>query len=179
MSAKFQGKQEKDLFEQFQGTEKKVLKKTRFLIPRIKNSIEVSYENIIFLSIGLLIACIVFFSLGVEKGRREVVLRAVPVRNIGMFSVNLDKKQDSSAPVVSKEIPVLPEGYTLQLASFRNRGPAEQERDKLRKEGYSADVKRSGEYYQVYIGGFDKRTEAERFKGKFINKYHDCYVTVY
>ncbi|MBU4149649.1 MAG: SPOR domain-containing protein [Candidatus Omnitrophica bacterium] len=179
MGAKFQGRQEKDLFEQFQGAEKKVLKKTRFLIPRIRNSIEVSYENIIFLSIGLLIACIVCFSLGVEKGRREAVPRAIPARNIGMFGANLNEKQDSSAPVVSKEIPALPEGYALQLASFRNRGPAEQERDKLRKEGYGADVKRSGEYYQVYIGGFDKRTEAERFKGKFINKYRDCYITVY
>lgn len=176
MSAKFQGRQEKDLFEQFQGTEKKVRTKTRFLIPRIKDSITVSYENIIFLSISLLIVCIICFSLGVEKGRRESGL-LTPAGNIAVLDISRDNEKVSREPLVSVETPARTEGkHVLQLAAFRGLGPAERERDDLRRDGYNADIRKSGEYYQLYVGGLATKTEAERLKEKLRNRYNDCYV---
>ena len=64
--------QEKDLFEQFQDADKNIKRKTRFLLPRIKDRLTITYENIIFLLIGFVISSIIFFSLGVEKGRKDI-----------------------------------------------------------------------------------------------------------
>ena len=69
---RFQDRLEKDLFEQVKAADAKIGRKTRFLLPRVKKSISLSYENIIFLAIAFIMTSIIFFSLGVEKGRRDV-----------------------------------------------------------------------------------------------------------
>jgi len=60
-----------DLFEQAHTADKKIRRKTRFLLPDVKNSMTVSYETLIFCMIGFVMACIIVFSLGVEKGRYD------------------------------------------------------------------------------------------------------------
>ena len=71
MTIKTQEKNQFDLFEQGQSVDKKIRKKTRFLLPDVKNSITVSYETMIFTMISFLMVCIAIFALGVEKGRHD------------------------------------------------------------------------------------------------------------
>jgi len=71
MNMKPYEKNQLDLFEQAQAADKKIRRKTRFLLPDIKNSITVSYETTIFFIIGFIMVCIMAFSLGVEKGRAD------------------------------------------------------------------------------------------------------------
>jgi len=71
MNIKSQEKTQFDLFEQAQTTDKKIRRKTRFFLPDIKNSVTFSYETVIFFVIGFIMACIITFSLGVEKGRYD------------------------------------------------------------------------------------------------------------
>jgi len=71
MNIKTQEKNQTDLFEQSQSVDKKIRKKTRFLLPDVKNTISVSYETLIFTIIGFLMVCIATFALGVEKGRHD------------------------------------------------------------------------------------------------------------
>jgi hypothetical protein len=71
MNIKTQEKTQNDLFEQAQSADKKIRRKTRFLLPDVKNSMTVSYETAIFYIIGFVMACIIIFSLGVEKGRHD------------------------------------------------------------------------------------------------------------
>ena len=71
MNVKTQEKTQPDLFEQAQAADKKIKRKTRFLLPDVKNSFTVSYETMIFYMIGFVMACIITFSLGVEKGRYD------------------------------------------------------------------------------------------------------------
>ncbi len=66
---KLQEKTQSDLFEQAHAVDKKLRRKTRFLLPDIRNSVTLSYETVIFVMIGFVMACIIAFSLGVEKGR--------------------------------------------------------------------------------------------------------------
>lgn len=180
MSAKFQEKQEKDLFEQFQGSESKVNKKTRLLIPRIKDSIIVTYENTIFIAITFLIACIICFSLGVEKGRQDrsrlQSIGKIAVLETGTLDVARGKQDTENIIPDTKKAGSGDKGYVVQLAAFKNREPAEREAEKLRKDGYAADIKKSDEYYQLYIGTFNNKEEAERLRGKLKNRYSDCYV---
>ena len=71
MNIKSQEKTQSDLFEQAQAADKKIRRKTRFLLPDVKNSMTISYETAIFYMIGFVMACIIIFSLGVEKGRND------------------------------------------------------------------------------------------------------------
>ena len=71
MSIKNQEKAQSDLFEQALTVDKKIRKRTRFLLPDVKNSMTISYETAIFYMIGFVMACIITFSLGVEKGRHD------------------------------------------------------------------------------------------------------------
>ncbi len=165
----FLDKGEKDLFDETQTADKKIRKKTGFPLPRIKKSTSLSYENLIFLAIGFVMCCIISFSLGVEKGRRDVNhvrRKATPAG------------QPASRP--EKETATrLQKNYIIQLAAFRKLGSAEEERIKLKKDGYRADVKKSGDYYQVYIGGFNKKQGAQRLLRKLKEKYKDCYIIEY
>ena len=68
---KSQEKTQSDLFEQAQTVDKKIRRKTRFLLPDARNSFTISYETMIFFMIGFVMACIIVFSLGVEKGRYD------------------------------------------------------------------------------------------------------------
>ncbi len=68
MNSRPQEKNQSDLFDQVQ-VDKKIRRKTRFLLPEVKDSITISYETMIFFMIGFVMVCVMTFSLGVEKGR--------------------------------------------------------------------------------------------------------------
>lgn len=164
MPARFHDRSEKDLFDQFQVGEKKIRKKTRVLLPQLKKNLSLSYENAIFLIIGFTMACIICFSLGVEKGRRET-------RHTKVASVEVKQRVNEQTKIKDK--------YIIQLAAFNKRGPAEDELKKLKREGYIGNIKRSGDYYQLFIGGFDKKRDADILRKKLLKKYPDCYVKKY
>jgi len=79
MNIKSQEKTQSDLFDQAQSADKKIRKKTRFLLPDVKNNTTISYETAIFYMIGFVMACIITFSLGVEKGRHDEKERRVVI----------------------------------------------------------------------------------------------------
>lgn len=169
MAARFHDRSEKDLFDQFQVGEKKIRKKTRALLPQLKKNLSLSYENSIFLIIGFAMACIICFSLGVEKGRREV----------GITSNMQQEASEEGAEIKQQAIDTPVEKYIIQLAAFKKRGPAEDELKKLKSEGYIGSIKQSGDYYQLFIGSFETKSEADRLRKKLLKKYPDCYVKKY
>ena len=87
MNMKPQEKAQDDLFGQAQNVDKKMRRKTRFLLPDVKNSLIISYETVIFGMIGFVMVCIIVFSLGVEKGRYD------------QLKPNLRSKFDPEAPL--------------------------------------------------------------------------------
>ncbi len=172
--------QEKDLFEQFQEADKNIKRKTRFLLPRIKDCLTITYENIIFLLIGFVISCIIFFSLGVEKGRRDIDRGF----SKGLFSTSSNNIIRAESRIVAESNDVqekekarsLRQEYIIQLAAFKTKSSAEEQMKKLRQDGFAAEVKKSGDYYQLYVGGFDKKTGAEKVLSKLRERYKDCYI---
>jgi len=175
MTAKARNKKEKDLFEDYPVREKEVRRKTTLTLPHFKKTLVVSYENVIFLAIAFIMGCIIFFSFGVEKGRQDVI---GGTRQHGLTTGH------SAAPGSARGTgPVKPAkqkkkavGYTIQIAAFKERQSARQERDALRKEGYRAGVKKSGTYYQVYVGAFKEKRGADSQLEKLKQKYNDCYI---
>lgn len=174
MSAKFQQDTEKDLFEQAHATDKKIKERTRRLLPDIKQNVNLSYENVVFLMIAFVMSCIIFFSLGVEKGRRDKSLSDVKVE------YKEQMREDIVQGVVEQQVPdrqsVRPDTYIIQVAAFKKIEAAEQAREKLKKEGYKADIKKSDDYYQIYIGGFESEGAARKMLKQVKLKYSDSYI---
>ena len=190
MSAKFQNKGEKDLFDQFQTADTKIRKKTKILLPSIKKSLSLSYENIIFITIGFVMSCIIFFSLGVEKGRQDIgrgvnnkgprTSRFAPAQNAqessrqGTEQAKKQKKKVAQQPTDKKTR--VKDEYVVQLAAFKKSNSAKEEQGNLKKTGYHADIKRVGDFYQLYIGGFASKKKAEDLLSKLKTSYKDCYI---
>ncbi|NQT75745.1 MAG: SPOR domain-containing protein [Candidatus Omnitrophica bacterium] len=180
MTPKLPDRTEQDLFGDAQAADRKIRKKTRFLLPRIKKSTTISYENVIFLSIGFVMSCIIFFSLGVEKGRRDVNhVRRQEETSGPSTSLGAGKQQETREEVVEKNEKKIQTRYIIQLAAFKGLGSAKEEQVKLEKAGYAAGVRKSGDYYQVYISGFNEKQDAQRLLGRLKEKYGDCYIIEY
>jgi len=79
MNIKSQEKNQSDLFGQAQTVDRKIRRKTRLLLPDVKNNLSLSYETTIFFMIGFVMACIIVFSLGVEKGRCDEKKRRIMI----------------------------------------------------------------------------------------------------
>lgn len=174
MNAKFQNRGEPDLFEQFQSTEKKTLKKPRFNLPYLKKSITLTYENIIFLVMGLIISCVIFFSLGVEKGRQDIArvnIKDKKEEELVDFSRNIEAGEQKT-----EDREVRREGYVIQLAAFKTQESAEREQGSLKESGYDACIKKSGDYYQLYVGRIDSMEKAQNLQRRLKEKYKDCYI---
>ena len=171
MGIRFQDRGERDLFEQIKTPDRKTAKEKKFFLPRLKNSITLSHENIIFLAICFVMTCIISFSLGVEKGRHDIDFRVT--RN------QLPETRRGTERIRKREInadPKIQATYIIQLAAFKEIESAKDELAKLKREGYSADIKKSGSYYQLYIGNFNEEEKAQNALKKLKNRYKDCYI---
>ncbi|MFH1782400.1 MAG: SPOR domain-containing protein [Candidatus Omnitrophota bacterium] len=171
----FTDKKERDLFDhQANIAEKKIKKKVKFLLPPLKNSIVVTYENIIFLIIVFIMSSIIFFSLGVEKGRQELSSIKKEVKSVSLNDLSPKKEEVA----IAKDTPGdRVEAYIIRLASFSEKASAVKEQEALKKDGYEASIRRSGDYYQLYIGGFTNKGKAAKLQQALTNKYKDCYIT--
>ena len=170
MNLRSQNTGEKDLFEQVPVADKKTRKKTAPFFSRIKNGTTYSFEHIVLVSIFFMMSCIASFSLGVEKGRREANI----TKDRGQETV--DKGKMTSIETIETYKKASTDKYVIQLASFRESSPAKEEIATLKKLGYNADMKKSGDYYQVYIGFFDNEKGAQKLRNKLKKRYKDCYI---
>ena len=101
MSIKSQEKNQSDLFEQAQSVDKKMRRKTRFLLPDVKNNLTISYETMIFGMIGFVMVCIIAFSLGVEKGRHDQLKSEPNLRS--KFGPEAASRNASKASILAAE----------------------------------------------------------------------------
>jgi hypothetical protein len=187
MKLRFQNKREKDLFDQFQTAEEKIKEKTKILLPDIKRSLNLSSENIIFIIIGFVMSCVIFFTLGVEKGRREVIQGLYKQGSLrqNLPPVSNVKKIDEAKKVaqvatqeasIKKNQDTQNKYYSVQLSCFKGKDAADREKAALKKIGYNADIRQSGNYYQLYIGGFKTKKDAQNMAERLKDRYNDCYV---
>lgn len=162
--------------------------KTSFLE---KTFITVRFDQMIGLTLVLLVFFVLTFSWGVEKGRRasheSQVLRAAPVAlpaaepvldaAPALAKVAAPRRADEfvprEVPITVAELPkpvakvTKPEGkFTIQHATYITQTAADREIQKLAKRGYSSFVIPSGKHRQVCIAAFESRENASQLLKK-------------
>ena len=165
-----------------------------------------SFENIIVLCIIFVMVLVLFFSFGVERGKRIALLPSVTDEADIIQTVKKDavKQPVQTVPRVEMEKRVVfpvdnpgeifEEGepafrpplekteeqeklFTIQVASFRLEKNAEREADRLRNTGHDDTfVVPKGNHSIVCVGKFMQKNEAKKFSGKLKKRYNDCLI---
>jgi len=168
-----------------------------------KITLVISREKLIFSVISVILLYVIFFSLGIERGK-EIANRSLN-SNMHSTTVALQNKsaknqnhkntaeQDKIATeenvsniepttqVVQEEkiVPELKEFYSIQAAAYSNLSRAEKEASKVRADSNEAIIDSSGKYHLLLIGKFKDKKDATALKKRLANKYKGCYVRKY
>jgi len=107
------------------------------------------YEKVMLLIMGLVLTSIISFSLGVERGKR----------------VAGDTKSVTAQP-----------GYTIQVATFRNKQLALREVQLLLKEGLTPMAFAKGGYIILCVGKFSNQESAQPLLIQLQRAYAGCRI---
>ena len=145
-----------------------------------KIALSLSYENMIILSIGLIMLLIVCYSLGVERGRQLAQVKGE--------DMNIEQEQAESSPQevapkpkekrmqikVAQVTEVFKASPYIQVASFRTDKYAIKEMEGLKSKGYQPYLARWGRYTVVCVGGYKDKDEAHQALVDLKKLYADC-----
>lgn len=175
---------------------------SRVARPRyLLKDLTLSIENIIVLCIVFVMAVVLFFSFGVERGKqivkgalseppatvtvvstpeetsRKIAERSLPVKTAGSEQRQKLQKQQKEAPVSAPSLEKEGKGtFTIQVASFKEKEKARMEAKRLKSKGYEIFVFPKGKHSIVCIGKFAIKDEATEFSNKLKSTYNDCLV---
>lgn len=176
-----------ELFQEFSGPAKKPERLPSLHKTQKPILLSTSVEQIIFLSILLILAfCLVFF-LGVIRGKslagfeaRPVSVQRPPVAVSHMLAMPQYRQpaQKSAVAAASGAVSVQLSNkpYMIQIVTYKRADLAEKEQLAFRRNGYYSVVVPSGDYYQVCVGQYATKDEAKKDLKFFGSKYKDCFL---
>jgi len=155
-----------------------------------KITLVISREKLIFSVISVILLYVIFFSLGIERGKKianrslnsNMHSTAVALQNKNVENQNQKttaEKNVSNLETTTQIVPELKEFYSIQAAAYSNLSRAEKEASKVRAGGNEAIIDSSGKYHLLLIGKFKDKKDATALKKKLANKYKGCYVRKY
>jgi len=159
-------KYQKELFE-FKKPKKSFPKLSNFL-PKADFErnilITLSIEKVIFISIGIIMATVVVYALGVEVGKSRAANRIVS-------QVSVKKEARPQQPLQVKALPT----YTIVAGTYARKDNAMATMTRLRQGGFDACIGQSQPFFQVWVvvkTGADPTKELARLK----KLYKDAYL---
>ena len=179
--------QQRELFEEFKGEEapKKPSKifgrERRFLL-------SVSFDTLLLVVVLALMTALLLYAAGVEIGRRQGgLLPTVKTESSPMqppketpkpkqTQQKPSLKPQEAKPVVQQ--PPLIGPYTIQVASYRQTGPAQKALEPLKKKGYAPFLltDSGSATIAVCVGNFAKVADAQQTLKELKRLYSDCFV---
>ena len=174
---------QQELFQEFSTTPKRTERFPTLTKTQKPILISTTLEQILMISIVLiLVLCGVFF-LGVLRGKsfkqaaKQTMAPAVTIRP-AVPKVLAPLAQKPAASTTSTAAPAsLPEKpYTIQIVTHRKKEYAETEINAVRKLGFAGFMIPSGEYFQVCAGQYASKEEAKKDLAFFQSKYKDSFL---
>lgn len=145
------------------------------------------HEKGIIAIICFIITGVILFSLGVEKGKninaisqnqsqlapKKQPLAATPAIAASIAPIETEKAETKPAQNQNKEKPT---GYTIQVASYKNKSTAKKESENLIKRGLSAIVMSKGAFKILCVGNFTDKETALPALIQIKKKYQDALI---
>ncbi|MGE4357144.1 MAG: SPOR domain-containing protein [Candidatus Omnitrophota bacterium] len=123
-------------------------------------SFRLSYEGLIFSVIISLLACVVIFSLGVERGKHIATLKKT--------ELSISNNKEPVSPYQKK--------YTIQVATYRDRKLALALIRELMENKYKPFVIYSRNLYHVCVGKYQNKEYAREELNSLLKKYKNSYI---
>jgi hypothetical protein len=140
---------------------------------KISNLMSILYERRIWSLIIFTICLLITYSLGVEKGKREILVKKeIEMNKVESITPKTKKIQPSPERKEIQEI----KGYIIQVATYKKISGAEKEASNLKKKGFPAFTRSSGNFVVVYVGSFQNREEAVISLKRLKKYYSDCFI---
>lgn len=194
-------KYQKELFE-FE-TPKKPAARFGNIFQRADFAIVLTAEKMVFTAIGLIMLMVIFFALGVEKGKSAVYSRPAAAKAAIATSVAAPEAPVKTAAVtITASRPIVPttnitpksavsaitartqaaydktKPYTVVAAAFSRADFAAQEAAKLKMNGLEAYVYYGEPYYLACVGSFQNKEGAQKILSRVKQMHKDAYVRV-
>ncbi len=158
-----------------------------------------SYENVVLLFIVFIMLAVLFFSLGVERGKRMAKQGSgwprKPSANIVPQNADEEKRFDCiEQPIAETYQDTLKETveeterhiqnisvqtvkpYTIQVISFKKEANVEREMERLKKDGYEVFTIPAREWFQICVGRYANKKDSEKDLNALKKRYPTCYV---
>jgi len=140
-----------------------------------------NYEKTILLIIAFIITGIVAFALGMDRGRRMVIIPAADSKRIAVkpevkLPLPAAGKNEIIENNVSTPIQAGAGSYTIQVASYQDNTHAQKEAGQLKIKGFSPLIVNKGKYIIVCVGNFSNQTTAKSLLSQLKKRYQDCYI---
>lgn len=139
-----------------------------------------SYEKPILFFVAVVICGLVCFSVGVEKGK--AILRqqtSAPVAPAARQIPPVPLSAEAAIiPVdnLQRQEPKSALAFTIQVASFQDRGAARKEAQALKKKGLTPLLSSKGKYITLCVGNFSTREMAQSMSLQLKKQYKDCFI---
>ncbi len=191
-------KYQKELFE-FESPRKAAARFVN-IFPRTDFAITLTPEKMVFAAIGVIMLMVIFFALGVEKGRSAARLKFTAAKTIAKDVVaapailvnsarvpivvtksaaatNITPKINSPAAVAKAQAVFdKTKPYTVVAAAFSREDLALKEVSKLKMAGLEAFVYYREPYYLACVGSFQSKDGAQKILNKVRQMHQDAYV---
>ncbi|MCM8791943.1 MAG: SPOR domain-containing protein [Candidatus Omnitrophica bacterium] len=143
------------------------------------------YERAILTIIFILLASIISYCLGFNRGKKIALL------NINQTNTLIKTKEISTPSTLEDfkkekiELPSTKEqfdnknnkiNYTIQVATYKTSDYAQKEANKLKKNGFDTMIISKDKYILLCVGKFLNRHEAEIVLAKLKKRYEDCFI---
>lgn len=173
-----------EFFPEFKASEDKRFAyfKKDFAIGR-NTILSVSWKSLIFFFIALIMLIALFFSMGVEKGRRLAAKNtraSEPMIHSAKAQTNesrpANKVKTAPAEIASSANEKIARPYTIQIMALKKGEDTQKEVARLSAAGYEAFVISSGAWHQICIGRYAAQEDAYKNMRSIKQKYPDSYI---
>lgn len=138
-----------------------------------KMVLSVSYENLALFFIVLIMVVVIFFSLGVERGK-GIAVKNMRARTTTSAGEAADEKTPTDAGKKSADIAFKP--YTIQIMAVKKMEEAKQETARLNSMGYRTFIIQSNAWYHICTGRYASTAELNNDLAAIKQKYPNCYI---
>jgi len=145
------------------------------------STIILGVDNIVIISISIILALIFSFSIGVEKGKRISFNQITKRPEQKEIQQTIKLPQPVKQPIKEK-IEASTEDknkitkYTVQVATYKTDSHVKKEAQRLKKQGYDTTVVPNGKWKELCVGNFNDRSQAKISLKKLKKKYRDCFI---
>jgi cell division protein FtsN len=151
---------------------------------RPRTVIKIPLDTVILFSIIDLFIIFIAFALGVKKGAGSHELATVSPEvattkvqdSVEITPAEEQKNEVATEDKQTSQEKAEKENYLIQLASYKNKKIAKQQKDFLLKKGFSPLLTKKGEYLILCASGFNDMASARAAKKKLQRRYKDCFI---